>query len=205
VSKATRFGALTVLVAALLGVVSAAAATTLTFDELPFQPIDGLSFEGVTFGFTVGAANSTEAYYNSYGPGAIATIQDPSLTGDSAGIVTLDFDLPTRLLQFGAALNTGDPLTPGFSVELFDASLHSLGVTPVDTLPAAGAFGFSEALFDYSGTPVLRAVIDFAHEPGSFALDNLTYVPEPATLTLVLLATLALAGGRFVPFSRSGG
>jgi hypothetical protein len=166
-----------------------ARATTLTFGEIPFQPVDGLSFRGVTFDFKIGGLNSGDAFYNSYGPGTLTTVDDPSLTGRSTGILTLDFDVATAILRFGAVLNSGDPLSPGFAVELFDADLQSLGTTAVDTLPAGGALGFSEALFEYSGTPVGRAVIDFADDPGNFAIDNLVFVPEPSTRCLWLLAS----------------
>jgi hypothetical protein len=175
--------------AALIVVVgtTAAGAVTLTFDELPFQPVDGLSFQGVTFDFKIGGINSNDAFYNSFGPGTLTTIQDPSFTGNSTGILTLDFDVPTAILQFGAALSTADPLSPGFAVELFDANLQSLGTTNVDTLPAGGALGFSEALFEYTGTPVVRAIVDFADDPGSFAVDNLVFIPEPSALFMWLM------------------
>jgi len=169
--------------------VAFAGAARLTFDELPFQPVDGLSFQGVTFGFVVDGAPSTDAFYHSFGPGQLATVQDPSLVGSATGVVTLNFDQPTPLLRFGVALNTADALSPGFRVELFDASLGSIGVVPVDTNATTGPLGFSEALFEHVGAPVGRAVIDFADGPSSFGLDNLTYVriPEPSTLALICL------------------
>ena len=175
--------------------VSFAGAATLTFDELPFQPVDGLSFQGVTFGFTVDGSDSTEAYYHSFGPGQLETVQDPSLAGDATGVLTLDFDLPTPDLQFGVALNTADALSPGFRVELFDASLVSIGIISVDTPTAADPLGFSEALFEHSGTPIRRAVIDFADGLSSFGLDNLAYVqiPEPSTVALLCLGLVLFA------------
>jgi hypothetical protein len=68
--------------------------------------------------------------------------------------------------------------------------LTSLGETPVNVSPTAGALGFSENRFLHSGTPVARAVIRFNHQPGSFALDNLKFlpVPEPATVWLLLIS-----------------
>lgn len=174
-------------------VTGSARAVTLTFDELAFQPVDNLSFQGVTFDFKVGGTDSVDAFYNSYGPGTLVLVEDPSLTGNSTGILTLDFDVPTPLLQFGVALNTGDPLSPGFTVGLFDAAFDSLGTTPVDTVSTGGPSGFSEGLFDYAGPPVARAVIDFADAPGNFAFDNLTYgIPEPSTLVTALLGALLM-------------
>src|SRR5262249_11797507 len=43
--------------------------TTITFTELPPQPVNGVSLEGVTFGFTVGGVPSTDATFGGGGPG----------------------------------------------------------------------------------------------------------------------------------------
>ena len=150
--------------------------TTLTFDELPFQPVVGGVFvNGVTI-------SHPDADYNSGGPGILTFTQDPSLEGDAAGTLTLDFDVPTPTLQFGVSRSTFDPLTPGFTVGLFDSSLMSLGVTQVNTTPL---ISFSEGQFNYSGTPVKRAGVNFpSPELGvRFAFDNLTFEgggPTPA-------------------------
>ena len=123
-----------------------------------------------------------DADYNSGGPGILTFTQDPSLEGDAAGTLTLDFDVPTPTLQFGVSRSTFDPLTPGFTVGLFDSSLMSLGVTQVNTTPL---ISFSEGQFNYSGTPVKRAGVNFpSPELGvRFAFDNLTFEgggPTPA-------------------------
>ena len=47
---------------------ASAQVTTLTFEELPLQQVDGLSFMGGTFGFTVNGLPSADARYNSSGP-----------------------------------------------------------------------------------------------------------------------------------------
>ena len=64
--------------------------TTLSFDEVPFQPVDGLDVSGVTFGFQIGGVPSTDAHYNAFGPGTTTFVQDPSLEGNAAGVLTLD-------------------------------------------------------------------------------------------------------------------
>ena len=162
-----------------------AGAVTLTFDELPLQPVDGLTFMGVTFDFKIGGFDSLDANYGSGGPGSIVFLQDPSLEGNAAGVLTLDFAQPVWFLQFGVALSTFASVSPGFAVELFDASLISLGAFPVDTAPL---LTFAEGPFTYFGAPVSRATIGF-HQAAAdrFALDNLTYepVPEPATLLML--------------------
>ena len=82
--------------------------------------MNGLHFSGVTFAFDVGAVPSTDATYGAFGPGSITYVQDPSLEGNSAGRLTLRFDQPTTVLQFGLALSTGGSLSPGARVELFN-------------------------------------------------------------------------------------
>jgi hypothetical protein len=169
-------------------------AITLTFDELPTQPVDDLSFMGVTFDFKVGGVDSNDARYNSLGPGIINYVQDPSLEGTALGILTLDFANPMRFLQFGVALSTLNPLNPGVTVSLFDAALDPIGVIPLNTAPI---ISFSEGQFTYYGVPVARAVLDFNEAgAGRFALDNLTFVPEPATLVLVGAGLLAMGARR---------
>ena len=168
-----------------------AQAVLLTMDELPNQPVDGLSLSGVTFSFTSGFT----ADYNALGPGSLTYVQDPSIEGNPAGTLGLDFATPTPNLSFGVALSVTGDLSPGFSVELFDAALASLGVFPVDT---SSLILFSEGQFNYSGTPISRALIDFNEPSGEvrFAFDNLRFdaaaVPEPGSLLLVASAFAAL-------------
>lgn len=173
---------ITALAAAALLFGAAAPATTLTFDELPFQPVDGLSFSGVTFGFTVGGASSLDANYGSGGPGTITFIDDPSLEGTTEGILTLDFAEPTCDLSFGLALNTIGPVTPGAVVELYDGNGILFGSEAVDL---DSIVFFSEGLFSWTGTtPLARAVIGFDFTAADrFVIDNLSYnnvvcVPE---------------------------
>src|SRR3954470_6191358 len=95
---------LSVVTAACLWAGTAAAAprvATLTFEELPFQSVDGISVQGVTFRYTVGGTPSTDAFYGAFGPGSITHVQDPSLEGGTAGSLTLDFSHPTTVLAFG--------------------------------------------------------------------------------------------------------
>lgn len=181
----------------LLGMLSSAQATTLTMDELPFQPIDGLTFSGVTFSFSVSGIPDLDANYSSGGPGATTYVQDPSIEGNSSGILGLDFANPTADLGFGVALSTFASLSPGFTVELFDAALVSLGTFPINTDPL---ISYTEGQFTYLGAPVLRAVIDFDDGAGRFAFDNLTFsstsVPEPASLALLGIGLAGLGAMR---------
>jgi hypothetical protein len=152
---------------------SATEPTTITFDDLPPQPVDGIHQEGVTFDFKVGGVDSTDAFYNAFGPGATVYVQDPSIIGNAAGVLTLDFDIPTPIVEFGVALSTFATVMPGATVELFDEDLDSLGVTPVDTMSLVS---FTEGLFTHDGARVRRAVIDLNEAfAGQFAFDNLIF------------------------------
>jgi hypothetical protein len=150
--------------------------TTLTFDELPTQSIDGLSFKGVTFAFDDGGVASADAVYSGAGPGSITWVQDPSLEGAAKGTLTLILEQPTTVLEFGIARNCVCTLEPGVSVELFrpGASTSSSGTMTLTTSPL---ISFSEALFSYSGPAVHKAVITFSSPEiaDRFSLDNLSF------------------------------
>ncbi|KPK45104.1 MAG: hypothetical protein AMJ65_00895 [Phycisphaerae bacterium SG8_4] len=163
---------------------AAQAGSTLTFDELPFQSVDGLSYKGVTFGFTVCGSPSTDAHYGGIGPGTLTYLEGKTLEGNARGILTLDFASPISQLEFGLALNTRDPVTGAYTVELFDDSLASMGVISQNTNPL---IYWSEEQFTYSGTPISRAVIDFNQSYARrFAVDNLSTntVPAPGAILL---------------------
>jgi hypothetical protein len=172
-----RLGSILGLSASLLlagAIPIAAAIVVITFDDMPPQPADGLHHPlGVTFGFTVAGAPSNDATYGGAGPGQICFVQDPSLEGNAAGTLTLDFDVPTASVEFGVALSSFDSLPVGATVELFDASLTSLGVFDVPTEPCVS---FTEGQFSYLGPDLVsRAAITFFSSAGRFAVDNLTF------------------------------
>ena len=165
---------------------NANAAITLTFDELPTQSVNGLSYMGITFGFKVGGNPSNDATYNGIGPGTLTYLQDPTLEGTSSGILTLDFATPTNQLQFGVALNSYYAATPGYTVKLYDPSDVLIGNYSGDTYPLVL---WSEDQFTYSGTPVSRAAIGFNNQVANrFSVDNLTFdsnpVPAPGAILL---------------------
>jgi len=170
----------------------ASRATILTMDELPFQAVNDLSFKGVTFHFTINGVSSLDANYHSDDGGNEKFVQDPSLEGNSFGVLTLDFSAPTSGLQFGVARSDPGPMAPGLKVALFDEFLNPLGSFNLDTRVFTD---FSEGLFS-SELTIGRAVLSFPNPNSAprFAIDNLTIneVPEPATRSLLTLSGLAL-------------
>jgi hypothetical protein len=172
--------ALAVMGMGALGVTDAAASTktVIKFTELTPQPVNGVTEKGVTFGFTVGGVASTDATYGGAGPGQLKYVQDPSLEGNAAGVLTLKWATPTVLVKFGIARSSGTALTPGVTVKLYDASGVLIGTFHKALAPITGYPPFDEGLFNHTSTvAVAKAVITF-NSPTSatrFALDNLTY------------------------------
>jgi hypothetical protein len=183
VMKMKKFMAVCVL-ATLMSAGAAEAAVTLTFDELPYQPVNGLSYKGVAFGFTMAGNPSTDAHYGDIGPGALTYIQDKSLEGNAWGVLTLDFANPINLLEFGVALDTRRPVANAYTVELFDTTLTSLGAIANNTDPL---ILWSEGKFEYCGASISRAVIGFNEQYARrFAVDNLSTntIPAPGAILL---------------------
>jgi len=163
---------------------AANAAVTLTFDELSTQPVDGLSYNGVTFAFKVNWVPSTDAVYNGIGPGNLTYLQDASLEGTAAGVLILDFATPTDQLDFGVALNSYNAVSTAYVVKLYDSMDTAIGTFTGDTSPLVL---WSEGQFTYSGTRVKRAVIGFNDQAASrFAIDNLSIntIPAPGAVLL---------------------
>jgi len=96
------------------------------------------------------------------------------------------------MLQFGISLNSFYPAMPGYSVQLFDASLGWVANLSQNTYPLVI---WSEDLFSYTGTPITRAIIDFNEQvAGRFALDNLTHNPVGSVNPIPAPGAILLGG-----------
>lgn len=162
-------------------------------------PANGVMVSGVGFTFTEAGVPSTAAEYGASGPGALVYVDGAVLGGPAGGTLTIDFGAPTALVEFGVALNTIGSVSPGFSVEIFDESLVSIGQVDVDT---ATLVGFSEGQFLHTGVPLSRVVVTFdttfSQIGGNreFAFDQLRFEvpdePMPAVPSLGAVAAVTL-------------
>jgi hypothetical protein len=171
----------------------AAGPVLLTMDDLPRQPVNGLTHpSGVVFGYRLNNVASNDAQYNMIGPGDTTFVQDPSIEGQAlGGVLTITFPAPMGIIEFGVARSRFSPALPnGASVQLFDSANALLGTTSLTLSPMPN---FIEAKFSHNGAKASRAVVSF---PGGtdaprFALDNLRFqIPEPTCAWLAALVGL---------------
>lgn len=176
----------------LLAVTSAMATpVTLTMDEVPLQPINGLTVTKGGIGFTFRDPTNT-LFYHSGGPGVVTYVQDPSIQGPNVPF-SVSFSIPVNFIQFGLAELAVQQLT-GAQVTLSDGTNHSFDLLLTDP--------FSEGQFTYSGAFVTGFRLTAVSGPPNIAFDNLTVdstapVPEPSSLLLLASGlTIALGAAR---------
>jgi hypothetical protein len=180
---------------------------SLTFDELPRQPVHNLNYNGVIFEFTENGLPSLDAEYNvSVGPSQpMAYISLPWLEGPAYhSILSLTFETPINYLKFGFALNTdpGVSVSDAVGVSLFDTNMTNLGVFYED---AESILWSAEGEFLYNDNiAIKKASIDFNENytyhawEHSFGVDNLEFntVPIPSAIWLLGSAFIGLVGFR---------
>ena len=130
---------------------------------------------GVDIDFQISGTDNADATFKSTGPNLVR-VQNESIEGDSSGILTLLFNTPTPLVNFGSALNTGTAETSGFTVRLFDVSGTLFRTFNIDTSISSG---WSEGLFNYVGSLVKKVEVDYKESVASrFVFDNLYYTKD---------------------------
>ncbi len=170
---------------------SAHANAVIDFGSLPQESVDGVTTNGVTFGYTEFGSSSPTAMFNvDIGAGATQLVQENALVGFTDGVLTMTFATAVSHIDFAAALTTDQALAPGFSVSVFDAAGDLLETEAVDTTSLAL---FSEGAFSYDGAAATSVAISFdAVDANQFALGSVT-VPEPASLAVLAVGLLGLS------------
>ena len=146
-----------------------------TMDLSAFDPLPHTTnFPG---GLSVTYTSTLPADYNSFGPGFITFVQDPSIEGALGGRITVTFNEPVCGVQFGMAINVfGGPFTIPVQVFGNGAMLLNSQVLTLNTIVS-----FAEGLFSYMdpGCRIQSLVINTSPavaQTGAatrFALDNL--------------------------------
>jgi hypothetical protein len=151
------FAATAGLLFSLVTVSAKADTVTLTMNEVPNQPINGLTVtkggESFTFSDPIGSL-----FYNSNGPGTRTFVQDPTIQGPLQSF-SVAFSVAVTSIQFGLAELAIVPLT-GAQVTLSSGDTFLFNLSLVDP--------FAEGQFTHSGSPVTSFTLTPA--PGAFAL-----------------------------------
>jgi hypothetical protein len=182
--------------AILLGSIHTTAAKAdqiIDFSTLPQESVDGVTADGVTFGYTEQGSPSPEAFFDeAVGAGNTELVQPVALVGLTDGVLTMTFATPVSEIDFPVALTTNGSLTPGFSVTVFDASGDVLDSANIDTNSLVSVNAFSEGAFSYDGANASSVAITFdSVDANEFALGNVT-VPEPDSIGIFATGLMAL-------------
>jgi len=167
----------------------------LTFDGLAEgTEVNGLSYGGVSFTYTVGGSPLNGAVVIDGGPGMTNNIAPPNIVsvGNNAGTLNLVLPGASDLFGYGYALLASGTIANATTISLFS------GTTSVGSLSYSGAPdpAFTGGFAGIESTiPFDRVALTFESTQSlAFAVDNIRFVtvtniPEPST---VLLAAAGL-------------
>ena len=150
-----------------------------TFEPVGPVPCNGLVRNGISYTFTIaGVASGDCGAFVNAGPAVSNSTDFPVLEGNSHGTLTLVFDHPTTVLNFGVAqFSVLSPQTA--TVELYRPGHGALRqeIVLANTLDPV----FVGGRFEYSGPAVLTATITFS-TVSRFAIDNIEFFRPPGQL-----------------------
>ncbi len=149
---------------------------------LPVNSVDLNTPSGVDINYQVSGADSSAATFDSSGPN-LNFVQNESIYGSSQdGVLTLVFNTPTPLVNFGSALLYGSNLTSGFTVKMYDEVGSLLSTANNNTVVNTTGDGtWSEAYFNHAGSLVKKVEVLYDYNGGiapNFRFDNLYYIQD---------------------------
>ena len=168
----------------------AQATQIIDFSTLPQESVDGVTADGVTFGYSEFGSSSPSAFFDeAVGAGNTVLVGPTALVGAADGVLTMSFASPVAGISFPVALTTNMSLTPGFSVTVFDAGGNVLDSANIDTSVLAN---FSEGEFSYNGADASSVAITFdSVDANEFALGSVE-IPEPGDIGFLAVGLMAL-------------
>lgn len=171
-----------------------ASTITLTMDEVSSRPINGLTVARGGESFTFSNPSQT-LFYNSFGPGHVTFVQDPSIQGSTSPF-GIAFSVPVDSIRFGLAELSATPQMPLAQVSLFfnsNAPFATISFNSSLTDP------FAEGQFNFAGRPVTNILITPNAGPPALAFDNLSVdaIPEPSTFFMLVGAATVAGLGLF--------
>ncbi|HUI53899.1 MAG TPA: hypothetical protein VLY04_02940 [Bryobacteraceae bacterium] len=168
---------------------------TLTMDEVPAQPINGLTVTKGGLGFTFSEPSGTLLYNTSNG-GTITYVQDPTIEGANVPF-SVTFSAPVYSVQFGLAVNVQHLVSPIATVSLYSGSASPFATL---TLNSTLADPFSEGQFFYTGVAITKILVTPSTNVGFTAIgfDNLSVNLSPVTVPAASPLTLAITAAALV-------
>jgi hypothetical protein len=157
----------------------------------PFQPVNGLTVQGVTFADTAGAD------YDAANGGQLTYTQDPVIEGQTAGeTLTASFSFPVYNLQYGFALSAQGTVSDGSTVMLYDANGNLLGTY---TVPATQQNGdaFSNGRFTITSTTAIAKIVVTFSGASAFGFDNLALNDPLGSYQIAYAANLNIGDSVF--------
>ncbi len=183
---------LALLLPCLLTVAPGAQAAPITFEGLDVDvDLTGVTVQDVTFTYDDGGSGAL-AFIGPYG------VREGNfvLAGETIGLLTLDFAVPTTSLGFDFWLDAAGDVTDGVLAELYAPNGDFIDVSTAKAL-YDDEIGLAQGAFLYEGAPISQALLLFdISDSTGFLLDNVATqpVPEPGSLLLLASGLAGLAG-----------
>ncbi|MBL9031603.1 MAG: hypothetical protein JNM80_07830 [Phycisphaerae bacterium] len=183
----------------------AAAGIVCAFAAPAFAGQISINFDGCAAGTPVASLNQPGVSFATIGspsaqiamglPGTTPIDRDPQIVGSTAGILSLNFNLPTSSFSFKFALNTTSAVAAAAQVRLYDTGGSMIALVTAESLPNLAA-GKSTGQVVVSAMGLVKsAMVEFASAAAAdFSLDDLAFIEPESVVPLPTPVVLGLAG-----------